>query len=204
VATLVVLVLLVLARQFSALGDVSRLTDQLEASVAILRGQEEKLRHQAFHDPLTGLANRELFRNRLDQALAHSRRSGQPIAVAYVDLDNFKDVNDTFGHDAGDRVLVSVAERLSNSIRPGDTAARLGGDEFAVLLPTVENKATVDAIAERLHRSFEKAFPQAPTIRLTATIGTALSGPETDPESLLETADKAMYAAKRASRGGQG
>jgi diguanylate cyclase (GGDEF)-like protein len=200
VATVVVLVLVVLARQFSALTDVSRLTNQLEASVAILREQEEKLRHQAFHDPLTGLANRELFRNRLDQALAQSRRAGQPIAVAYVDLDNFKDVNDTFGHDAGDRVLVSVAERLSNSIRPGDTAARLGGDEFAVLLPTVEDKAVVDAVAERLRQSFEKPFPQASTIKLTATIGTAMSGPESDPDSLLESADKAMYAAKRPSR----
>jgi diguanylate cyclase (GGDEF)-like protein len=136
--------------------------------------------------------------------LIRSRREHLSLAVLFIDLDDFKDVNDTLGHDAGDRVLVSVAERLASSVRPGDTAARLGGDEFAVLLPAAESKATVDAIAERLQRSFEKPFPQAPNIKLTATIGTALSGPSTDPDSLLETADAAMYVAKRASRGGQG
>ena len=200
VATLAALVVLVLARQFSALTDVSRLTIQLEASVATLREQEEKLRHQAFHDPLTGLANRELFHNRLNQALAQSHRSGEPIAVAYLDLDNFKEVNDTLGHDTGDRLLVSVAERLAAGIRPGDTAARLGGDEFALLLPAVGSAATVDAIVDRLRISFEKPFAAAPKIKLTAAIGTATSGPDSDPDSLLGTADTAMYVAKRASR----
>ena len=200
VATLAALVVLVLARQFSALTDVSRLTIQLEASVATLREQEEKLRYQAFHDPLTGLANRELFHDRLNQALAQSHRSGEPIAVAYLDLDNFKEVNDTLGHDTGDRLLVSVAERLAAGIRPGDTAARLGGDEFALLLPAVGSAATVDAIVDRLRISFEKPFAAAPKIKLTAAIGTATSGPDTDPDSLLGTADTAMYVAKRASR----
>jgi diguanylate cyclase (GGDEF)-like protein len=197
VATIAILVVLVLARQFSALNDVSRLTVQLEASVATLRDQEETLRHQAFHDPLTGLANRELFHNRLNQALAQGRRSGDPVAVAYLDLDNFKEVNDTHGHEKGDQLLASVAKRLSGGVRPGDTAARLGGDEFAVLLPEVRSAAALEAIVNRLRISFEKPFAEAEEIKLTATIGTAMSGPGVDAASLLSAADNAMYVAKR-------
>ena len=98
------------------------------------RSLEQQLRHQAFHDPLTGLPNRALFLDRLGQALARARRDGRPCAVLFLDLDRFKDVNDTLGHEAGDRLLVAVAARLGDGLRDGDTLARLGGDEFTVLL----------------------------------------------------------------------
>jgi len=112
----------------------------------------EEIRHQAFHDGLTGLANRALFGDRVDHALARSARTGSLVAVLFVDLDDFKTVNDRFGHQAGDQLLRSIGERIVSIVRPGDTAARLGGDEFAVLLEDVHGAEDAQVVAERLIR----------------------------------------------------
>src|SRR6202022_2475986 len=136
---LVLIVVLVLVRQVLALNEVALLSRQLEESVRSLRTREQELSYQAFHDPLTGLADRALFRDRLEHALDLGRRSGRKLAVLYLDLDEFKVVNDNFGHDAGDRLLMVAAERIKSCVRPGDTTARLGGDEFAVVLSEVND-----------------------------------------------------------------
>jgi diguanylate cyclase (GGDEF)-like protein len=115
---------------------------------------EEQLRQLAFHDPLTLLANRSLFRNRVEHALALAQRSEQLVAVIFLDLDNFKNVNDSLGHAAGDRLLQAAAQRLVKSTRPSDTVARLGGDEFAILLEGIGSLGDVERIAATITQSF--------------------------------------------------
>jgi diguanylate cyclase (GGDEF)-like protein len=166
-----------------------------------LREAEARLRHQAFHDGLTGLANRALFADRVAHALRRTLRDPEPLAVLYIDLDGFKLVNDTLGHDAGDELLVVTAERIRGVLREGDTAARLGGDEFAVLVENLPEQSEADMVAERL-----RATLRAPIVirdrefTVRASIGIALPAPGADPEMVLRQADLAMYAAK--SRGG--
>ena len=145
VAGVVTLTALVAVRQLAAFHDNARLLDQL-------RHQEQQLRHQASHDALTQLANRALFGERIQAALAPHRQADS-LAVLLIDLDDFKSINDTLGHGVGDALLVAVAERLRNCVRPGDTVARLGGDEFAVLLEQVEPDAVAE-IAERTLAAF--------------------------------------------------
>ena len=164
---------------------------------------EEQLRHQAFHDVLTGLANRSLFRDRLGHALARASRGANPTAVLYLDIDDFKAVNDRFGHAEGDRLLVAVADRLRSATRAGDTVARLGGDEFAVIVeesdPT-EAQAAADRILAALRESFDLGDREA-TVR--ASIGIAIHDVDGgDADEVLRRADIAMYAAK--ARGGDG
>ena len=163
---------------------------------------EEQLTREAFHDGLTGLANRALFRDRLDQALARSTRSQDVLAVLFVDLDGFKGVNDSLGHDAGDQLLVGVAQRLDDVTRPSDTLARLGGDEFALLLEGA-NEAPAVAVAERLlARLSEPTQIAGRELSLGASVGIALHpGGAGDSEDLIRHADVAMYAAKEAGRG---
>ncbi|MFY9587530.1 MAG: EAL domain-containing protein [Actinomycetota bacterium] len=158
---------------------------------------EEELAHQAFHDPLTSLANRALFRNRVEHALARSARDKGPVAVMFLDLDNFKTINDSLGHAAGDLVLFEVAARLRGCLRPGDTAARLGGDEFGVLLEP-ETAHDVRAVAERILSSLVPPFSvQQKEVAIRASIGIAVSGgPDESAEEILRNADVAMYAAK--------
>ena len=162
---------------------------------------EEQLKHQAFHDSLTGLPNRALFMDRLGHALARVGRSKEPVAVLYVDLDNFKLVNDSLGHEAGNQLLAGVAGRLKACLRPEDTVARLGGDEFAVLLEDIadEGEATRAAlqIAEELRSPFVLGGRE---VFATPSIGIAL-GPSTGTlaEDLLRSADRAMYRAKNSS-----
>ncbi len=162
---------------------------------------EELLVHQATHDHLTGLANRTLLRDRLRAALATmgKGRDHEPPAVLYIDLDGFKYVNDSLGHDAGDELLCEVARRMTSALRPGDTVARLGGDEFAVLL---DRCIDATAAAERVRASLADPVVLANgPISLSASIGIARGGPTSTPASMLREADTAMYRAKSAGRG---
>ncbi len=162
---------------------------------------EEQLRQLAFHDPLTLLANRSLFRNRVQHAIALAQRSHQRVAVMFLDLDNFKNVNDSLGHDAGDRLLQAAAQRLVKSTRPSDTVARLGGDEFAILLEGISEAADVERIAATIARSFDEPLLLDGTdTYMAASIGIAFSQPDDDTEQLLRNADIAMYNAKAAGK----
>jgi diguanylate cyclase (GGDEF)-like protein/PAS domain S-box-containing protein len=164
---------------------------------------EGELTHRAFHDELTGLANRALFRDRLDHALARSARSHDPVAVLLTDLDWFKQVNDTLGHDAGDQLLRELSRRLERSLRPSDTVARLGGDEFVILLEgTSEQEASELAgrLLERLRS--EPVEISGRDLVVSASIGMVVhGGGPGDSEDLMRRADLAMYAAKDAGRG---
>jgi diguanylate cyclase (GGDEF)-like protein len=173
----------------------------LEQSLAELSRLKEELRFQAYHDPLTGLANRTLFLDRVEARLEHGAADGLPV-VLFLDLDDFKIVNDTMGHAAGDRLLVGVAERLREVLRPADVAARLGGDEFAVLLddgPELSHAVTVaDRIVDVLRSPF---LIEGQDIVVGGSIGVAVSRPEsTDAAELLRNADVAMYTAKGAGK----
>jgi diguanylate cyclase (GGDEF)-like protein/PAS domain S-box-containing protein len=163
---------------------------------------EEQLTRQAFHDGLTGMANRALFRDRLDHALARSARSLGVLAVLLVDLDGFKQVNDSLGHDAGDQLLKVVAERFELELRPSDTLARLGGDEFAVLIDGA-HESQASAVARRLLSALaEPVWIAGRELSVGASIGVALHpGGAAQSEDLLRHADVAMYAAKEAGRG---
>jgi diguanylate cyclase (GGDEF)-like protein len=172
---------------------------QLAAAVE----QEEGSRQAAFHDVLTGLPNRSLFNNRLEHAFAQAERHGQGLAVMFVDLDDFKVINDSHGHDAGDRVLQAIAERLEENVRGEDTVSRQGGDEFLCLLTDVRDTAHIVAIADKLIRAMQAPchlrigdLDINPTIN--ASIGISIfpkNGSTVD--ALVKSADEAMYRAKR-------
>jgi diguanylate cyclase (GGDEF)-like protein/PAS domain S-box-containing protein len=162
---------------------------------------EDELRHQAFHDALTGLANRALFEDRLRHALASTLRTKRTLAVLFLDLDDFKTINDSLGHRAGDSLLRGVAARIDSLIRPTDTAARLGGDEFAVLVNHVQTEDEARAMAKRLLDSLGQRFTtDGRELAVTASIGVALSDGSVRPDELLRNADIAMYAAKAAGK----
>jgi len=173
----------------------------LATAYARLRS-EQRMRHQALHDPLTRLANRALCRDRLEHALAHAERAGSHAAVLYVDVDDFKRVNDLYGHSAGDAVLVALARRLAAAVRPADTVARLGGDEFVVVCEDVDERVALGLgwrVAAAVQEPLEVDGTQH---RISASVGIALgSGAETDAESLVSNADSAAYRAKEAGRG---
>jgi diguanylate cyclase (GGDEF)-like protein/PAS domain S-box-containing protein len=162
---------------------------------------EEQLRKLAFHDPLTLLANRSLFWNRVEHALALAHRTQLRVAVMFLDLDNFKNVNDSFGHDAGDRLLQAAAQRLVKSTRPSDTVARLGGDEFAILLEGIGSEADAERIAAPISAAFNRPLLlDGREVEVSASIGVACSRPGADAEQLLHNADLAMYTAKAAGK----
>src|SRR6202022_5083023 len=157
---------------------------------------EAKLTHQAFHDPLTDLPNRAAFRIHLDHAL--DDEGERRIAVLFLDLDDFKGVNDTLGHDTGDKLLAAVGARIASTLRPGDTVARLGGDEFAVLLKKMEDEQIAARVAERITRQLVPPFAiggKEISIRASSGIAGLVSGQEAADE-LLRNADVAMYIAK--------
>jgi diguanylate cyclase (GGDEF)-like protein/PAS domain S-box-containing protein len=163
---------------------------------------EEQLRQLAFHDPLTLLANRNLFRDRVQHALTLAQRGKHHIAVMFLDLDNFKNINDSLGHEAGDHLLRAVAQRLIQATRSGDTVARLGGDEFAILVEGVAQKAGVEYVAAVVIESLGAPFTIAEAqVRVAASLGVALSGPDDAADALLSNADLAMYKAKAAGKG---
>ena len=181
----VLLAALVAARQFLAQRD--------------LVGAQDRLRHQALHDALTGLPNRTLVLDRADQMLARARREQTPVAALYVDIDGFKHVNDTFGHAAGDELLMAVAARLSSVVREGDTVGRLGGDEFVVLLDAATLAAGPELVVERvlevLRQPVSVSGSSARPLVITASIGLAM-GQRVNADQLLRDADLALYEAK--------
>jgi diguanylate cyclase (GGDEF)-like protein/PAS domain S-box-containing protein len=169
------------------------------------RAFERQLEHQAFHDPITGLANRALFSERVRHAVARARREQRGIAVIFMDLDEFKVVNDRLSHAAGDAVLVNVALRLTEAARAADTAARFGGDEFAVLLEDLDSPQDAADVAERIVAALgEPMEVDGKTLVIGASLGISVSeqGAVIDAEALIRNADAAMYIAKRDGRGG--
>ncbi|MGH2828084.1 MAG: putative bifunctional diguanylate cyclase/phosphodiesterase [Actinomycetota bacterium] len=160
---------------------------------------EEELRRQALEDPLTGLANRTLFKDRVEHALKRRREDGKSIAVAFLDLDDFKTVNDSLGHAAGDELLVEIARRIEQSVRTSDTTARLGGDEFAVLLDDVEDVAVP---AQRILQALEAPIQlEGKPVTVHGSVGIALYEPGLTAADLLRNADVAMYRAKAEGKG---
>jgi len=160
---------------------------------------EEKLLYDALHDALTSLPNRVLFLERLSQAIAHYKRHGNEyFAVLFLDLDRFKLVNDSLGHNAGDRLLVEAAQRLQQCIREGDTVARLGGDEFAILLDSIEELSVAEVVADRCKQVLEEPFHiDCKAVCISASIGIAFPSSEQEsPSDILRNADTAMYHAK--------
>ena len=184
-------------------GDETRFNALID-DITARKELEEQLRHQALHDSLTGLANRVLFTDRVQQALNRSdRRRDQSVTVLVMDLDDFKTINDSLGHSAGDELLVAVSRRVERTLRPADTAARLGGDEFGILLDGASGE-TVTIIAERLLATFETPFTiLGNEVQVHASIGVAVETPATPttPEELLRNADLAMYVGKQRGKG---
>ena len=162
---------------------------------------EERLARQALHDELTGLPNRRLLRDRLSQALARAERDRCLVAVVFLDLDRFKLINDSWGHTAGDKVLVSTADRLRSIVRSGDTVARFGGDEFVVVREGIVSSDDVSDYLARLTREIQHPMPMAEyELTVSASLGVALGGAGDTPEALLRDADAAMYKAKARGR----
>ena len=182
----------------------ARLRTQTETLQTALRERDrlaEDLRHQALHDSLTGLANRELLRDRIEHALDSTSRSRHAVALVLFDLDGFKIVNDSLGHQTGDRLLVSVAARLNDVLRPSDTIARLGGDEFVVLMDDISDSADAITATERMLAAVNQPHPiGTQSLTLSASAGIAIGSAQSSPDQLLSEADAAMYGAKERGR----
>jgi len=163
---------------------------------------EEKIQQMAFHDSLTGLPNRKLFSDRLGIVLAQARRNKKKVGIVMLDLDNFKDVNDTLGHDVGDTLLKAVAERLSGTLRKSDTVARFGGDEFVLIFPDMEVIEEAIQVVQKIIDRFHKPFLiDTHQLVVTTSIGiAAYPNDGMDEEILMKNADIAMYQAKQAGR----
>jgi len=190
-------------RGFSA-DDVNFLQSVANVLAAAIerRHSEAETRHLALHDPLTGLPNRALFRDRLQHALARSNRRDTTLAVLFLDVDNFKVVNDSLGHEAGDELLAALAPRLAEAVRSGDTVARFGGDEFVLLCEDVADEQEALEIADRVKQCFASPLSIAGGEHyVTASIGVAMPSDGHDgPEGLIRDADAAMYQAKERGR----
>ncbi|MEW6353469.1 MAG: diguanylate cyclase [Pseudomonadota bacterium] len=169
------------------------------SDITSLKHAENHYQQLAYHDPLTGLANRLLFEDRLRQALAQAQRHQQTIAVLFIDLDNFKPINDSLGHSAGDALMQAAAERLRGCVRNADTVARFGGDEFTALLSGVKKAQDAGRVAKKILRALSEAFVlQGQEIHVTASVGVSLyPGDGADVDTLVKNADSAMYRAKQ-------
>ena len=167
-----------------------------------IRQFTEKLERRAHYDTLTGLPNRALFRDRLEQAIRHAEDEGDELALLFIDLDRFKEVNDLLGHDAGDLLLVEAAQRIQSCVRKGDTVARLGGDEFTVILSETRELAHVEGVAQAILDALAQPFPiQQELLYIAGSIGIARFPEDArDPEELMRNADHAMYRSKAAGR----
>lgn len=179
-----------------------------EATVCIFRDvteqalAEERIWHSAHHDLLTGLPNRRLFLDRLEQEVKHAKRNSLSLSVLFMDLNGFKEVNDSFGHEAGDALLSEVAERLAGCVREEDTVARLGGDEFTVIITGAEQREDVELVVRKIENAIAVPFQVAQQpVRVSVSIGTSVYPRDaTSPVALLEAADHAMYEAKKAQQ----
>jgi diguanylate cyclase (GGDEF)-like protein len=183
-------------------GELAAANAQLQAEIRERRHAEEQVRHLALHDALTGLPNRRLLEDRIAQGLATASRAGRGMAVMFVDLDQFKIINDTLGHRTGDLLLQAVAERLRAALRAVDTISRIGGDEFVVVLPEARSKTAAAEVAARVLQSLAQPHSiEGNELRVTPSIGISLY-PEhgTDVELLINRADAAMYRAKQMGR----
>lgn len=170
--------------------------------VTARKDEERELRHHAAHDPLTGLPNRRLLQHRFNSALQRSRQSGRRGVLLFCDLNHFKQVNDKYGHEAGDKALREIADRLLTEVRHGDTVARLGGDEFAILAEDIDGD-DLDVLMRRIDESISRPL-EGIDVPVTASIGTAIVSPyASNLDELLRTADDAMYQVKRANRSRQ-
>ncbi|MBV8528100.1 MAG: EAL domain-containing protein [Candidatus Dormibacteraeota bacterium] len=171
---------------------------RMERSVARLTELQEQLTHQAYHDSLTNLANRTLFSDRIENALVRSGRTGRSVAVLFIDVDEFKGINDTFGHATGDALLVGIADRLRSTLRRPDTPARLGGDEFAVLLEDLEEPAEAESVARRIFEAMRAPFEvNGQSVTVHVSMGVAIArGAGNNASNLMRHADVAMYSAK--------
>jgi diguanylate cyclase (GGDEF)-like protein/PAS domain S-box-containing protein len=174
-----------------------KISNVQQAQKEILR-QKEVLSHQAHYDPLTKLPNRFLFYDRLSQAIIKAKRKGSKLAVLFIDLDHFKEINDTFGHDVGDTVLVEVAKRLQSCVRESDTVARLAGDEFLILIEDFDSKESIATIAQILINAMQVPIKyQDKELTITCSIGISIyPNDSNDPQTLIKFADSAMYRAK--------
>ena len=181
----------------SRISEVTSLSEDLETMRGILVDQSERMHHKAMHDELTGLPNRSLNNDRIERAIARAERLGESFAVLLLDLDRFKDINDTLGHGIGDQTLMVIAQRLKSGVRDSDTVARIGGDEFCVILENVE-QVVAEKLALKLADLLEPSFQaNGHTLQVGASIGIALyPGNGTTPELLFQHADVAMYEAK--------
>ena len=188
------------------LGQLARSFVQMQEEIVEhleeLSRSRNALEHLARHDPLTGLPNRRMFFERLEHALAAARRSAKPLAVLFVDLDHFKQLNDSLGHSIGDRVLQAVANLLRSATRESDTVARLGGDEFVILIEQLDDPGRVVAVLHKLHERFQlPMLLDGHEVKVQASMGVSLFPRDGDDiESLVQQADRAMYVAKNAGR----
>ncbi len=179
-------------------NDLADVRDNLLKSQA----KEEELRRVALHDALTGLPNRVLFEERLNHGLIQAKRHGWKLAVLFMDIDNFKNINDFYGHDMGDKVLLTVADRLQSATREEDTVSRWGGDEFVCLLSEVKQEADMTGLAEMMVKRIAEAFTFKGTVlSIKVSIGIAIYPADGETaDSLFKKADTAMYKAKRTER----
>ncbi|MEX1074499.1 MAG: GGDEF domain-containing protein [Burkholderiales bacterium] len=190
-----------------ALEDEIRDRSMVDLQFAAAEEQELSARHAALHDVLTGLPNRALFNDRLDHGLAQARRHGWTLAVMFVDLDDFKTINDTHGHDAGDGVLRAIAQRLKENTRGDDTVSRHGGDEFLYLLTGIRDEANIAKIAEKIVQVVQapcdiRLRDSTISARVKASIGISTFPKHgTTAEELINSADEAMFRAKQAGSG---
>ncbi|TBN32179.1 diguanylate cyclase domain-containing protein [Pseudomonas sp. BGI-2] len=187
-------------------NDFNALLDELESWQTHLQSENETLAHQASHDSLTGLPNRAFFEGRLIRALRNAHKLNERVAVLFLDSDRFKEINDSYGHAAGDAVLVAVASRVRAQLREEDLVARLGGDEFAVLLTPLHKTEDAERIADKILASMELPIPLPGNTQVSTSLSIGIAVyPDhgATPGALLNAADAAMYQAKRLSRGAQ-
>lgn len=178
--------------------DFNSLLDEIEQWHQHIKAENDNLTHKAMHDSLTGLANRGYFEVQLETLFHQAHYTNSPMALLFIDNDDFKLINDTYGHAAGDFILIEMAERLKTRLRDKDIVARLGGDEFAVILPQVGDKKNAVAVAEAMLTAIKKpiTLPTGQLITISVSIGIALSCEAKTPQQLLASADAAMYQAK--------